>query len=368
MLGIYIHLPFCRRRCSYCAFAISTDQSQQAAYVAALLQEMARSPVCASPADTVYLGGGTPSLTPYGLLQSVVAGVRDLFQVSSDAEVTLEANPEDVNEDLLRAWRDEIGVNRLSLGVQSFHDQELYPLGRGHGSRVAREAIALAVQSGMRVSLDLILGLPYQTAESFEQSLRVALGSGIAHLSLYMLDLEESSPLEAQVRRGLATLPDQEMISSCYRSAMTRIARAGLRQYEVSNFARPGEESRHNLKYWTRQPYAGFGLGAHSFDGRERFANTPEIGTYIERISAGESPEVFREVLGSLEETRESIFLGLRQVRGMRYSELIQLRGEEATEWVSRGLSEGWLRSSDDRVAFTTSGFLLSNDYLSQLF
>lgn len=368
MLGIYIHLPFCRRRCSYCAFAISTDQTRQTAYLTALLQELERSPFCGKAADTLYLGGGTPSLTSLELLHRVVRRVGDLFQISSDAEVSLEANPEDVTPDLLHSWREEIGVNRLSLGVQSFHDEELYPLGRGHGSSRAREAVAMAVQSLPRVSLDLILGLPNQTAESFEESLRGALRLGAGHLSLYMLDLEEGSALEAQVLRGSVTLPDEEMIAKCYQSAIAMMSRAGLRQYEVSNFARPGQESRHNLKYWNRQPYAGFGLGAHSFDERERFANTRDLDDYIGRITAGQSPEAFREVLGSLEETRESIFLGLRQAGGMRYSELIHLRGEEATQWVSRGLSEGWLRSSDDRVAFTTSGFLLSNDYLSRLF
>jgi oxygen-independent coproporphyrinogen-3 oxidase len=390
-LGLYLHLPFCRVHCSYCPFAISTDLSLQDAYTEALIREVdAKSLLPArrgeggadaphpalratlsppargegSPVDTLYLGGGTPSRLALANLRRIFTRVRERFAIAEDAEVTIEANPEDIDESALDAWR-ELGVNRVSIGVQSFHDAELLPLGRVHGAQRAREAVALAVSKNLRTSLDLILGLPNQTVASFRETLRMAIDLGVGHISLYMLDLEEGTPLAVQVERGRTALPEEDDVAELYLEAVRVMANAGLYQYEISNFARPGEESRHNLRYWRREPYYGLGLGAHSFIGEQRFANTRDIRRYIaDPVHARD----FEEELGEAEQRRETIFLRLRQASGIDYADLVRLAGQEGIAWIERGLHDGWLRREGERVAFTPSGFLLSNEHISSLF
>jgi oxygen-independent coproporphyrinogen-3 oxidase len=400
-LGLYLHLPFCRVHCSYCPFAISTDLSLQDAYTSALMRELdAKTPRPAtagrgwreapgeggshdatphppsghllsagrgegsSVLDTLYLGGGTPSRLSLDNLRRLMARVRSRFTVAEDAEVTIEANPEDIDDETLDAWQ-ELGVNRVSIGVQSFHDEELLPLGRVHGAQRAREAVSLAVSKGMRTSLDLILGLPNQTVASFRETLRIAIGLGVGHISLYMLDLEEGTPLAVQVERGRTALPEEDDVAELYLEAEATMRAAGLHQYEISNFAKLGEESRHNLRYWRREPYHGLGLGAHSFIGEQRFANTRDIRRYIaDPVRARD----FEEQLGETEQRRETIFLRLRQAAGIDYADLVRLAGQEGIEWIERGLHDGWLRREGERVAFTPSGFLLSNEHISSLF
>ena len=249
--------------------------------------------------------------------------------------------------------------------VARINDRELAAIARVHDADRAREAVAMTVASGIRTSLDLILGLPHQTDESFTSTLNEAIQLGVGHLSLYMLDLEEGTPLHAQVARGRVSVADDELVASLYDRAVATLADAGLAQYEVSNFARDGEECRHNLRYWNRREYHGFGIGAHSFINEERFANTRNIRDYI---ADPEHARDFAENLGTSERKREELFLGLRQARGMYTGDLIRLCGEEASEWIERGLRDGWLQQAGERVAFTSSGFLLSNDYISQLF
>jgi oxygen-independent coproporphyrinogen-3 oxidase len=361
-IGLYIHLPFCRVHCTYCPFAVSTDIRLQDQYTDALIAEIdARS--SGEPVDSVFFGGGTPSRTSHDNLGMVVSRLIDRFVFSKQVEFSMEANPEDVTEDAVADWR-SLGVNRLSIGVQSFHDDELRPLGRVHGRAQALEAVRIAAASGIRTSLDLILGLPRQTAASFEETLETAIGTGAGHVSLYMLDLEEGTALARQVEDERVTLPDDDLVADLYTMAIQRFADAGLAQYEISNFARPGEECRHNLRYWRREEYLGFGIGAHSFVGDRRFANTRDIQRYI----AGQREPEFAEVLGEGEVRREIIFLRLRQAEGIDYKDVVRLCGEEGIAWMDRGLSDGWLRRVGNRVAFTPSGFLLSNEYMSQLF
>ena len=348
--------------CTYCPFAISTDLSQQDGYTVAMLREMN----AAAPAvvDTIYLGGGTPSRTSIENLTRIFSRIRERFTLTDDAEISMEANPEDVNPEALDAWR-ALGVNRLSIGVQSFHDGELAAISRVHDRQRALDAVRAGVATGVRTNLDLMLGLPLQTADSFRETLDTAVDLGAGHLSLYMLDLEEKTPLEVQVARGRVILPEDDLVANLYIEAIERLGAAGLPQYEISNFARAGEECRHNLRYWTRGEYHGFGLGAHSFLGGRRFANSRDIRRYIEL-----APEAtdFSEDLGEGEVRRESIFLGLRRTSGIRYEELLRLCGQEVNTWIERGLADGWLRRDDERVAFTPAGFLGSNDYISQLF
>lgn len=363
-VGLYLHLPFCRVRCTYCPFAVSTDHALEDAYFDALLAEIDARAGAGERADSLYLGGGTPSRSSLANLTRLFDRLRSRFAIAEEAEVTLEANPEDITAGAIAGWR-ALGVNRLSIGVQSFHDEELLPLGRVHGGVRARDAVALAVASGLRTSLDLILGLPGQTADSFRATLDEAMAGGTGHVSLYMLDLEEGTAMHAHVARGRTLLPEDDLVASLYLQAVETLTAAGLRQYEISNFARPGHESRHNLRYWRREPYYGFGLGAHSFLGDERFANTRDMDRYL---AASASASDFHEHLGDGEARREAIFLNLRQAQGIHCDELVRLCGQEGLEWIDRGLREGWLRREGSRVAFTPAGFLLSNEYMSQLF
>jgi oxygen-independent coproporphyrinogen-3 oxidase len=363
-VGIYVHLPFCRVHCTYCPFAISTDLSLQDRYFDALLSEVeAKSSGPRMAVESVYFGGGTPSRSALANLQRLSNSLREHFDLLPGAEFTLEANPEDVTPSSLEAWR-ELGANRISLGVQSFHDRELLPLGRVHGEARAREAVRLTVANGARTSLDLILGLPQQTRESFLASLDEAIASGSGHVSLYMLDLDEGTALHQHVGSGRTRLPEDDLVVELYAEAIERMQAAGLMQYEVSNFARAGDESRHNLRYWRREHYHGFGLGAHSFLGEERFANSRDMTRYLETPGAVD----FRETLGEDERRRETIFLNLRQAAGIQSDEVIRLCGQEGIEWIDRGLEKGWLRRNGSRVAFTPAGFLLSSEYISQLF
>lgn len=357
--AVYVHLPFCSQHCTYCPFAISTDLALQDAYVEALLREIdARMP--RESVDTLYFGGGTPSRTRVANLARIIGR----FSVAADAEISMEANPEDVDVAALEAWR-ALGVNRLSIGVQSFHDGELQAISRVHDRARAIHAVSAAVKSGVRTNLDLILGLPGQTSQSFRETLDTAVDLGAGHLSLYMLDLEEKTPLQTQVARGRVALPDDEAVAELYVEAIERLEARALHQYEISNFARAGEECRHNLRYWTRGEYHGFGLAAHSFLGDERFANTRDIRRYIERSPGARD---FSETLGDGEARRETLFLQLRQTSGIHYEQLVRLCGQEGIEWTERGIQDGWLRRVDGRVAFTPAGFLQSNDFISQLF
>ena len=360
-LGVYVHLPFCRVHCAYCPFAISTDLSLQNAYIDALSSEI-EARAGGESVDTIFFGGGTPSRTAPEHLARITAAIRERFRVDEDAEFSLEANPEDVTQEAIGFWR-SLGVNRLSIGVQSFHDDELQPIGRIHSAQRAREAIRDAVASGIRTSIDLILGLPNQTAESFRASLGEAIASGIGHISIYMLDLDEDTALRRRIESGVMSVPDEDMIASLYVEMVKTLRDAGFAQYEISNFARGGEESRHNLRYWRRLPYHGFGLGAHSFIGERRFANTRDIHRYIDGRASD-----FIEELNDSERRHELVFLRLRQSGGINYDDLLQLCGEEAVGWIEQGVSEGWLLREGSRVAFTPAGFLLSSELISQLF
>jgi oxygen-independent coproporphyrinogen III oxidase len=359
MPSAYLHLPFCATHCAYCPFVISTNMALEDRYFDALAAEIdAR--YDGAPLDTLYLGGGTPSRSSLANLTRIVTR----FRLAAGAEVTLEANPEDVTAASLDAWR-RLGVNRVSIGVQSFRDDELRAIGRIHDAARAREAVALAVSSDVRTNLDLILGLPGQTVAAFGESLDAAIALGAGHLSLYLLDLDEKTPLQALVARGRVALPEEDDVAALYVDAVERLGRAGLMQYEISNFARTGEESRHNLRYWRREPYDGFGLGAHSFIDGRRFANTRDMHRYLaDPVHAQD----FSETLTAAEERHERLFLALRQAGGIDYAALIELCGQEGQAWSERGLREGWLRRAGSRVGFTPAGFLLSNVYISQLF
>lgn len=365
-IGIYVHLPFCRVRCSYCAFAVSTDLRLEDAYGEALLREI-ETRGATGAADTLFWGGGTPSRSSAEWLGRIDAAIRRRFDLAPGAEVTLEANPEDVEEASVAGWK-RLGVNRLSVGVQSLHDAELVPLGRIHGRERALEALAIAVASGLRASADLILGLPGQTLRSSIESVDGVLASEIGHLSMYMLDLEPGSALEGRIARRVMTVPEDEEVAEMYLAAIERAAAAGLEQYEISNFARPGERSVHNLRYWERRSYLGFGAGAHSFEGRTRRGNLKDVRAYVDMLSRGEEPVEMTEDLEPRDEARERIFLALRRTAGIGYSDLIEWSDGTGRPWCERGLEQGWLEMDGERIRFTPRGFLVSSELVAELF
>jgi oxygen-independent coproporphyrinogen-3 oxidase len=379
--GVYLHIPFCRSRCSYCDFATGMFESGLAdRYVNALVREIAEwSEVdMPAPVDTIFFGGGTPSLLTPAQIESIVKAVRDRFEVINGAEVTIELNPGDGNEspaarqETMREFR-RAGINRASFGAQSFDDRELKQLGRTHLSADIAATLGHLRAAGLEnISFDLIAGLPGQTLAGWEKNLAEALQLRPDHLSLYLLDVHEGTPLADQIRNGMRPQPDDDLAGEMYQSMLDKVTAAGYQHYEISNFCLPGFESRHNTKYWAGAPYYGFGCSAHSFDGtRRRWANERDMAKYAELIEQEKSPVVERTDLNEDEARSESIFLGLRLMRGldlvdyrMRFG--ADLRDEYSTE-VARLSEAGLIQIDDDLMRLTRRGALLSNEVFAAL-
>ncbi|HEX6624821.1 MAG TPA: radical SAM family heme chaperone HemW [Pyrinomonadaceae bacterium] len=369
--GVYIHIPFCRARCSYCDFATGAyDGALAAAYVRALAQEIEAFDGASPRAevDTVYFGGGTPSLLTAAQLAHVLAAVRRRFAVEADAEVTMEMNPGTLSPHVLREFR-AAGVNRASFGAQTFDDRELKRLGRTHTADDARRTLSMLGDAGFdNVSFDLIAGLPEQTVAAWSRNLDEALALGPRHLSLYLLEVHEGTPLAEQLRQGRFRAPDPEAAAEMYELLVERTRAAGYEQYEISNFCLPGYEARHNTKYWTGAPYYGFGSSAHSFDGSaRRWSNERDARRYVELIEAGSSAVVERTRLDAHEASAEAIFLGLRLLRrGVNLAEhrarfRRDVRREHAAD-LARFREAGLVEIDGDVLRLTPHGALLSNE------
>ena len=369
--GIYIHIPFCRSRCSYCDFATGAYEGALAeSYVRALVREI-EAFEGASPreaADTVYFGGGTPSLLTPAQVSRVLDAVRRRFDVDERAEVTLEMNPGTVTTDCLRALR-EAGVNRASFGAQTFDDRELRRLGRTHTADDTRKTLDGLREAGFdNVSFDLIAGLPGQTLEAWSRNLEEALRLSPEHLSLYLLEVHEGTPLAEQIREGRYAPPDPDLAAEMYRLMAGRTLEAGYEQYEISNFCLPGRESRHNLKYWTGAPYFGFGCSAHSFDGRAaRWSNERDARAYVALVGEKGSAVVARDELDERGASAEALFLGLRLLgRGVdlaahRARFRRDVRADYAED-LARFAEAGLVRVEGDVLRLTPEGALLSNE------
>ncbi|SMC93673.1 radical SAM family heme chaperone HemW [Sporomusa malonica] len=327
-LGLYVHIPFCRQKCLYCDF--SSYQGVEhlfAAYTAALCQQIAEQGgvLCKSVVDTIYIGGGTPSLLPVQLLEQIMSSLYANFHVSNEAEISMEANPGTVTRAQLSALK-AAGINRLSFGVQSFNNELLAGLGRIHQATDSLTAIEYAYAAGFNnISIDLMYGLPGQTFEGFAWELEQAVAVNTSHISVYGLKLEEGTPLAAAYDRGLLKLPDEATEEAMYDHMVDFLPGRGLLRYEISNFARPGLECRHNLKYWQYQPYLGIGAAAHSFLNGERLSNVTGIPEYISAIFEGCSPVVMRETLTNDQSMAEYIFLALRTSQGLTVANFSQL-------------------------------------------
>lgn len=383
-LGVYLSVPFCRAKCSFCNFASGVGTPEAVGRYADLLCREIREvrtaaagtdAVLPEMVDTVYLGGGTPSLLEPHQLQSILATLRAEFQVSQGAEITLEAAPGQIAGPLLDMALTS-GVNRVSLGVQSFVDCETQAVGRSHTERSCRAEFERLRQAGVRnLGVDLIAGLPLQTEQSWAHSLEVASGAGLDHLSVYMLEIDEDSRLGREVLGGGARLqaprvPVDEAIAAMYERACEGLPAAGYRQYEISNFAAGGATSRHNLKYWMRKPYLGFGLDAHSMlesgDGRAfRWANAEELEEYRGRPElSGAKPVTAREAF------EEAVFLGLRLTEGLRREAMAGFPAEWRQEFADGAafLEQEGLMSSDERSwRLTRRGQMVSSEVFGEL-
>lgn len=391
--GVYLHIPFCKSRCSYCDFAtdvyrnlgaveryvgsicreidsfqpqISADDSDMNA-VSDLRHQRLSAVKSAVTIDTIYFGGGTPSLLGPDQVGRILASVHSQFDISADSEITMEMNPATVTAKTLAGYR-SLGVNRASFGVQTFNERDLKLLARGHDANDARQTFRmLRVEGFENVSFDLIAGLPDQTLDDWSRNLDEAIAMNPEHLSLYLLEIHQGTPLAEQLRSGRRSLPDEDLAAEMYEMMIDRLGLAGYEQYEISNFAKPGFESRHNTKYWRLDPVYGFGVSAHSFDGLQRYANERDTAKYVELIEQVAGAEVFRETINA---ESEFIFLGLRLTDGIDLAEYEMRFGpgfrQEYQDTIHH-LNEAELVELDaDRLKLTRKGMLFSNTVFAE--
>ena len=371
-LGLYIHIPFCKSKCVYCDFySLPNAEREMNRYTAAVCRHLTETApqAAAHLTDTVYFGGGTPSYLGPRRLQKILKTIRKHYRIAPDAEVTLEANPDSIGDwRKLRALR-KAGVNRISLGVQSADDKELQALGRPHTYAQAVDAVGAVRRAGIRnLSLDLIYGLPGQTLALWQRTLNRAAALEPEHLSCYGLKVEEGTPLWD--RRDGLDLPGDNAQADMYLWTVERLAALGYAQYEISNFAKPGFASRHNMKYWTLGEYAGFGPGAHSDLGDVRYAYVRDLDAYCRGIKSGGSILAESECIPPRERDLEYLMLGLRTTQGIAQREFenrFRLSFAPIEEELKKFLSSGHAVQSGGRWHLTPEGFLVSNQIIGRV-
>ena len=368
-LGIYLHIPFCRSRCSYCDFSTGlykADLVQR--YVAALVRELSSTLGWSSTkVDTIYFGGGTPSLLSAPQLEIILNSLHANFSIDPLAEITMEMNPGTVSLSTLKEFR-QLGVNRASFGAQTFDDESLARLGRSHTTKETLATYKHLRRAGFEnVSFDLIAGLPGQTLSQWKSNVEQSLELRPEHLSFYLLEVHSGTPLADHIRRGIQPQPDEDLAGIMYEQMVERATSAGYLHYEISNLSLQGYESRHNTKYWTGAPYLGFGCSAHSYDGlHRRWSNEREIGRYLELIETGTSAEVEARELSAEDVQAEAVFLGLRLMKGfdtLKYRELfgVDLREKHQSD-LTRFQEAGLIELEGDWLRLTRNGALLSNE------
>jgi len=371
-VGIYVHVPFCAAICNYCNFNRGLhDDSVRQRYVQALVADIRGFADPDIQADTIFFGGGTPSLLEPAELAAIIQACRDSFSLAAGAEITMEANPESSSAAKLEQFR-AAGANRLSFGVQSFRDEELRRLGRLHSSQVARDAVRLAREAGFdNLSLDLMMWLPGQRIADWLESVDALIALQPDHASLYLLEIYPNAPLRDEMARsGWSVAPDDDA-AEMYLQGLGRLDGAGFEQYEISNVARPrSRRSRHNLKYWQEGQWLGFGCGAHATFGGERWRTVSSTLDYIDRVAAGQDVRLDRRALETTERLEEALFMGLRLTDGL---DLVRMQphhgidiweryGQDLAPYVSAGLL---VHEPGRRLALTRNGMLLANDVMS---
>ena len=362
-LGIYLHVPFCLKKCDYCDFCSQhSDEETVARYVSCLAAEIdGAAPYSDRPVATVYIGGGTPSLLKPAQMETLVSAIRRRFAVDEDAEWTMEANPATVTKESASAYR-ALGINRVSIGVQSLRDTELRAIGRIHTARDALQCVDIFERAGFeRISLDLMYGLPSQTLSSFRTTLRSALSLSHGHLSVYGLMLEEGTPLYR--RRAALALPSEDEERAMYDLACDACASEGYAHYEISNYAREGEACRHNLRYWALRDYLGFGIAACGCVGALRYGHTESLAAYL----AGDTGVRVLEKRSDGEIDLERVMLGLRTSHGVCSALFDRTVGGSHTEFLERCTRAGYLLREGDAVRLSDSGMYLSSGILAEI-
>jgi oxygen-independent coproporphyrinogen-3 oxidase len=349
---VYFHVPFCARKCSYCDFAIAVRRAVPVDdYLHALDAELKRRAPSRLPVDSVYLGGGTPSRLGAQGIARLMDLARNHFEITAETEITIEANPDDVDANQTKGWR-ESGINRVSLGIQSFDDSVLQWMHRVHNAAAAVRAFETLRENAFdNISIDLIFALPASLDRSWATDLERAIALGPDHISLYGLTIERSTPLARWRERGAIIPADEDAYAAEFLLADVTMRSAGFDHYEVSNFARPSKRSQHNSAYWSGVPYLGLGPSAHSYDGELRSWNAREYAEWLARLSAGESPVIEHEELTAENRLSEKVYLGLRTTGGLDVSGPDRI---SADRWTA----EGWATIEGDRVRLTTEGWL----------
>jgi oxygen-independent coproporphyrinogen-3 oxidase len=384
-LGIYVQVPFCQTKCTYCNFHTGVVSAARfAPYVRCVCEEIARhrefyatagvdlpDGIADAVVDTIYIGGGTPSLLDPEHLGRIVGSARESF-VSELREVTLEADPETVTEEKAAAWV-AAGINRVSFGVQSFCDEELQAAGRMHRRADVYRAAAILRAAGIaNISFDLIAGLPKQTEATWRESLDSLVALAPEHVSVYLLEVDEGSRLGGEILRGgkrysAGDVPGDDEMAEFYETACGVLEAAGYQHYEISNWAKPGFASRHNLKYWRREAYLGFGAGAHSFSGTQRWANAHDAAGYVNAVMAGRLPVEQHEVLTAESALEEELFLGLRQLEGIDVARIEQEYGVSLDSRFARLTSAGLIEREGSLVRLAPGRVSVSNEVFVEL-
>lgn len=351
--GIYIHIPFCRSKCLYCDFYSLTDEAVKSEYIDRVVEEIYSYKEKNVKADSLFIGGGTPSVLTADEIQKLINACKEVFNL--EGEITIEANPDSVNEDYLKKIF-SLGINRISFGAQSGIDNELYALGRRHNSKQIVDAVSFAKKSGFKnISLDVMLGIPYQTKESLIKTLDFITNLEPTHISAYLLKIEEGTKFYENHIENLCA--DEDEVAEFYLETVSYLENCGFKQYEISNFAKQGFECSHNLKYWNCEEYLSFGVAGHSFFDGKRFYHKKSIKNYLSDMDFGIVPD------GEGGDEKEKILLKLRLSEGIFVSEVPESVLKKAEIYIKNGL----MRIENGRISFTPNGFLVSNTILSSI-
>jgi oxygen-independent coproporphyrinogen-3 oxidase len=368
LAGIYIHIPFCKQACHYCNFHFTTSLRRKNEMVAALLSEITlrKDYLQGENIETVYFGGGTPSLFTGYEVQSMIEHLRNVFNLPGDAEITLETNPDDITGERLREWKNA-GINRLSIGVQSFFEEDLKWMNRAHTAEQADQSLQLAIKSFENISVDLIYGTPLLSNEKWKQNVDRVVPYNIPHLSCYALTVEPKTPLYKMIREQRTADINPDKQSEQFLLLMQWMEETGYEQYEISNFAKPGFRSRHNSSYWQGKKYMGLGPSAHSFDGVSRQWNVANNNIYIDSINRGVLP-FEKEVLTPTQQLNEYIMTSLRTSEGLDFDRIEKAVKHELLIMSSKYIEGGLIIEDENHLKLTKEGKLLADGIAGNLF
>lgn len=373
MAGIYVHIPFCRQACTYCNFHFSVSLENKAKVLDAIRNEIVLTEKFdEDPIETIYFGGGTPSLLSNEELNALINGIRDQFKVSYDAEITLEANPDDINPEILQSWR-SVGVNRLSVGLQSFNNAELVWMNRAHNAAQSEICLQQIKEAGFdNYSADLIYGSPLQDDDVLRENIRMIIEAGVPHVSCYALTVEEKTVLHNNILKNKSATTDPERQASQFTLLCDLLEASGYEQYEISNFAKPGYRSKHNSSYWSGKAYYGFGPSAHSFDGRrKRKWNVANNSLYISSLEKNEIP-FEEENLTDTQRLNEYIMIGLRRAEGINLEHITQHFGDDQSARILKDcekfVRENLMMRSGDNLILSKKGKFLADGIAGDLF